>query len=202
MALFNGASENSPNEWYTPTRYINAAREVMGTIHLDPASCKLANTIVQAETFYTKEENGLLQPWKGNIWLNPPFGKDYSISHDGRGRIGRWVEKLVREYQQGNVTQAILLAPTTIEASWFQWMWEYHICFVNHEVRFYSPSGKRKFHLFGTVFVYFGPEYELFIELFKRFGSVVTPSGVQRMPLSFAQSSFFSREEEVDSSLE
>src|SRR6266496_6027731 len=62
------------NEWFTPARFTKAASEVMNGIDLDPASCKEANLIVRAKKFYSKEDNGLIQPWYGNVWLNPPFG--------------------------------------------------------------------------------------------------------------------------------
>ena len=47
-------------EWYTPSRYIESARRVMGSIDLDPASCEKANRTVKAGTYYTVEDNGLL----------------------------------------------------------------------------------------------------------------------------------------------
>ena len=50
-------------EWYTPAKYLHAAREVMGAIDLDPASSTLANTVIQAETYYDEETNGLDKPW-------------------------------------------------------------------------------------------------------------------------------------------
>jgi len=68
-AVKNGdthVSKNSgENEWYTPVQFIDAARLVMGSIDLDPASSERANETVQATTFYTKEDDGLSKTWCG-----------------------------------------------------------------------------------------------------------------------------------------
>lgn len=66
------AFNSGNNEWYTPKEIIDAAREVMGEIDLDPASSELANKTVRAEKFYTINSDGLTKEWHGRIWLNPP----------------------------------------------------------------------------------------------------------------------------------
>jgi hypothetical protein len=58
--------KESHNEWYTPSRYVDAGRRVLGAIDLDPASCARANETVKASIYWTKADDGLKQPW--NIW--------------------------------------------------------------------------------------------------------------------------------------
>jgi hypothetical protein len=61
----------------TPQNYLDAAREVLGGIELDPASCAQANEMVRAARFYTQRDNSLRRgcDWTSRTaWLNPPGG--------------------------------------------------------------------------------------------------------------------------------
>src|SRR5450432_2540331 len=101
-SLFDTAPAGTPtksNEWYTPAKYIEAARAVMGSIDLDPASCKIANRTVKATRYCSKEENGLSKEWTGNIWLNPPYGRTNSESGGNQGLTPLFCRKLLREYR-------------------------------------------------------------------------------------------------------
>jgi ParB family chromosome partitioning protein len=107
------------NEYYTPSQYIESARIVMGSIDLDPASCEFANETVMANEFYTKEDNGLVQQWHGNVWLNPPYGK--SIDQNGKKKSNAmlWSQKLIREHNENGI-QAILLVNAVTACKWFK----------------------------------------------------------------------------------
>jgi len=83
--------QSDQNDWRTPRKYLDAARDVMGAIDLDPATSKEANETVEAALFYTEDDDGLQQPWKGRVWLNPPYG--------GNARL--FIERLTREYEVG-----------------------------------------------------------------------------------------------------
>jgi hypothetical protein len=81
-----GTAGTGEFERYTPAKYIEIARTVMGTIDVDPASCEMAQKIVKATTFFTVKDDGLNKEWIGNIWLNPPY-------HRGLGP--KFIDKLV-----------------------------------------------------------------------------------------------------------
>jgi hypothetical protein len=87
------------HERYTPAKYLEPAREVLGGIDLDPASCEEANKTVGATTFFDKTRDGLLQEWWGRVWLNPPYGD----------LAGAFIDKLSEERAAGRVTAAICL---------------------------------------------------------------------------------------------
>jgi hypothetical protein len=163
------------NEWYTPARYVDVAREVMGGIDLDPASSQLANQIVRAMKHYSKEDNGLTQEWCGRIWLNPPYSSDKGTTGREGSRQGLakpFIFRLIDEYNKGNVTQAILLITTDTDASWFKPLWNYPICFADHKVMFHRPGRSNEGQFFGTSFVYLGPNESKFIEIFSQFGRI------------------------------
>ena len=61
-------------EHYTPAGIVEAARATLGGFDLDPASCEIANRTVRASKYYTKEQNGFIQPWHGKVFLNSPGG--------------------------------------------------------------------------------------------------------------------------------
>ena len=156
-------------EWYTPAKYVNAARSVMGRIDLDPASTALANTVVQASTFYDEEANGLDYPWPGRVWLNPPYCRTNHISNQEI-----WSCRLIAQYEAGITTEAILLTNASTEGGWFQRLWDYPICFARDRVFFNRPGRLRPAKMqFGTCFVYLGPDVPIFIDVFRAFGRVV-----------------------------
>jgi DNA N-6-adenine-methyltransferase (Dam) len=172
------------NEWYTPAKYIEAAREVMGTIDLDPASCAMANETVRASRYYSREENGLERPWYGNVWLNPPYAQDNSQPNGKKSGIRKWVENLIEQFNDGDINQAIALLTTQTNTTWFELLWGYPICFTRKNIRFYTPFGrnasrnpdkatwKTDAHTFGTIFVYLGPNEQHFINIFSQFGTI------------------------------
>jgi DNA N-6-adenine-methyltransferase (Dam) len=160
------------NEWYTPSKYVEAAREVMGTIDLDPASCALANETVRATRYYTQEDDGLTKEWHGNVWLNPPFNRLHQ-SEVGRSSIIQfWIQHLLKEYQHKRVRQAILLFPLRLETQWFQLLWPFPHCFPKGRIIFDQPQGRKESPPFGSGFSYLGPHEERFTRVFSHFGTI------------------------------
>ena len=149
------------NEWYTPSEYIEAARECMGSIDTDPASNDIAQKVVQAETYYTIETNGLEREWNGNVWMNPPYSSDL---------IYQFIEKLKTE--RGNYNQAIVLVNNATETKWFYELVSLSscVCFPKARIKFYMPDGKTGAPLQGQAILYIGENKEKFEECFKGFG--------------------------------
>lgn len=175
------------NEWYTPSIYVEAARSVMGSIDIDPASCKEANEVVKATTFYSIEANGLLQSLHGNVWCNPPYG-----TTNGKSNTATWIRKVLRAYEHGDIEQAILLTNSNTDTRWFHQLFAYPVCFTEGRINFLSPvhhtdsafSRETSGHTHGSAFTYLGKNVPHFIEVFSQFGTVVQRvSAVKPKPL-------------------
>lgn len=151
------------NEWYTPAEYIEAAREVMGSIDLDPASNDFANQTVKAGTYYTAETNGLDKEWFGNIWMNPPYST---------ALIKQFAEKLA----QSDFEQAIILVNNATETGWFLQMIKKAsaIVFPTGRIRFEKTDRTGNSPLQGQAFIYCGNNREKFFDVFGKYGWCAT----------------------------
>ncbi len=157
-------------EWYTPAAYVDAAREVMGGIDLDPASSAIANQVVKASAYYAADNDGMAVEWHGRVWLNPPYG-----SEDGEAESNqaRWSRRLIDEYRSGRVTEAVLLVNATPSNAWWAPLWDFPICFTNRRIRFFLPSGEQaKQPTHSNALVYLGPNVDEFDRVFTRLGVV------------------------------
>ena len=88
------------NEWYTPVPYVVSVLSVLGSIDLDPASCDEAQRVIKAGKYYTAEDDGLVQPWHCNLYLNPPYSMPL---------VEQFTGKAVDQYVAGNIEAAIIL---------------------------------------------------------------------------------------------
>ena len=70
------------NDFVSPPDLVAVTTSFLGgEIFLDPASSDIANTVVQASRFFSWQNNGAVQDWKGkNIYLYPP--KDIALKQD------------------------------------------------------------------------------------------------------------------------
>ena len=161
-------SHNSGNnEWYTPPEYIEAAREVMGGIDLDPASSEIANGTVGAARFYTEEDDGLCHLWGGRVWLNPPYASNL---------IGSFTEKLAFHVRQGDVTEACVLVNNATETGWFNAILNVAscVCFIRSRVKFVDADGNPTgAPLQGQALLYIGDKVESFAQACADFGTVL-----------------------------
>lgn len=160
-------TSSKSNEWYTPPWLIELARECMGSIDLDPASCATAQKWIQADIWYGEGVNGLIHPWNGNIWLNPPYGRTVNQSN-----AGIWATKLEQEYNMDRVQQAILLVNSAHGYEWYESLWrKYPVICLRDRVRFVNIEGKiggqsKK----AQTLVYFGRRIVRFERIFKHLG--------------------------------
>ncbi|PSW53048.1 hypothetical protein [Photobacterium leiognathi] len=180
-------------EWYTPDLWVNAAREVMGSIELDPASSFTANLTVLADRYFDQQTDGLAQPWIANtLWMNHPFHRGEAPCPSDRSKCKKkscvsrgyhidkaipsnmdWVNKLISEYQAGNVREAICISFASTSEGWFRKLLKYPQCFPDGRVQYHKPDGSLVNNVTkGSCITYLGPNYLTFADVFKRFGTV------------------------------
>lgn len=91
------------DERFTPRWVFDALGE---TFDLDPAHPLDAATHVPTAKYYTRDDDGLAQPWHGFVWCNPPYSNstpwaERFIEHGNGIWLGlvanaRWTQQMLR----------------------------------------------------------------------------------------------------------
>jgi phage N-6-adenine-methyltransferase len=128
----------------------------------DIDACAISDN-AKCSNYFTPEQDGLSQSWVGTVWMNPPYES---------GLIGKFCDKLVAEYQSGNVTGAIVLVNNATETGWFKTLISeaVAVCFPHGRVRFLDPMGNLGAPLQGQAVLYFGDNQDVFNNTFAELG--------------------------------
>lgn len=136
-------TSSKTDEWYTPRGFLEPLIEAVGGFDLDPAS-GAEESATAAESF-TKEEDGLDQPWFGKVWCNPPYSD-----------IAGWSAKFARESYRQDVDLIVALVKDDTSTDW----WHENIvgaarylCFVDHRLKF---GGSENSATFGSHVAVYG----------------------------------------------
>jgi len=90
-------------EWETPIAFFNKYDAIYG-FNLDVCA---THDNAKCINYYTKNQDGLSQPWDGKCWMNPPYGRE----------IAKWVKKAYDESQKGALV--VCLLPARTDTRWF-----------------------------------------------------------------------------------
>lgn len=122
---FGDKVSNDPtktNRWLTPNWIV----ESLGIFDLDP--CGAPNHFLARQTYLLENnQNGLILPWNGRVWLNPPYGNEM-----------RPFLKKMSEHQNGI---AFIFARTETN-NFFDYVWNsaHSILFLKGRVKFMNEN--------------------------------------------------------------
>jgi len=123
--------EDPKDEWLSPPKIF----QPLGTFDLDPCS-PVNRPWDTALKHYTIEDNGLIQPWFGRVWGNPPYSD---------------IEPWMRLYAEHGNCIALTFART--ETAWFEkWVWGKadSLFFIYGRLTFYELPKITTGSLFGA----------------------------------------------------
>ena len=121
--MTSGLFSSRTDEWETPK---DLFQKLDDEFRFDLDVCATPEN-AKCKRFFTKEQDGLKQEWKGTCWMNPPYGRQISL----------WVKKAL-DSARGGATVVCLL-PSRTDTQWW------HSYVIAHAVEVRFIKGRLKF---------------------------------------------------------
>ena len=135
-------TQGATDTWLTPPGIIHA----LGPFDLDPCAAPSPRPWPTATRHIELPEDGLTSPWRGRVWLNPPYGT----------QTGLWLQRL-----STHGTGTALVFARTETDHWHRWVWPHAIAvlFVRGRIDFYRQDGSRLGNAGApSALIAYGPE--------------------------------------------
>ena len=124
-------------EWETPLPFFKALDE---QYHFTLDVCATEEN-AKCDTYYTPEQNGLMQAWEGRCWMNPPYGRS----------ISAWVKKAYESAAKGALV--VCLLPARTDTSWWHdYCMKGKITFIRGRLKFGKSKNSAPFPSVVVVF--------------------------------------------------
>lgn len=129
---------SATDQWATPQDFFDKWDAVYGfetDVCALPGNAKCAN-------YFSPEQDGLAQEWKGVCWMNPPYGR----------QIKAWVRKAYEAAKSGGASVVCLLPSRTDTSWWHDYCAKGEIHFVRGRLYFGAGTGRAPFPSAVVVF--------------------------------------------------
>ena len=132
-------------EWATPQPLFDAL-DAEFSFTLDPC-CTIENA--KCETFFTKEDDGLVQDWGTHaVFMNPPYGRE----------IGAWMEKAYLSSLAGATVVALIPARTDTRM-WHRFAMKGEIRLIRGRLKFGNAKNSAPFP--SAVIIFRPPNFKI-----------------------------------------
>lgn len=96
-----GNTTNNSDDFLTPPAIVQS----LGVFDLDPCVSRYQEQMLATKNYRWPEQDGLILPWEGRVWCNPPYD---------RQSIPKWAKRFALH------ANGIMLVPARVHTRWFQ----------------------------------------------------------------------------------
>lgn len=152
-----GTKNGGTDVHLTPPAIIESLLELWGGIDTDPCCNNKENPNVPARHLYDINDNGLVQEWEGNVFVNPPYSDQIP-----------WAAKLISRLGH-ETTSGVYLTKTDNRTKWFKVLMDScdAFCLIEGYLRFGSAESSAPF---PSILFYFGGNPSSFRQIFAKHG--------------------------------
>ena len=95
----------------------------------------------KCKKYFTPEQDGLRQKWRGKCWMNPPYGRE----------IGHWMKKAYESSLEGALV--VCLVPSRTDTKWWhEYAMKGEIRFIKGRLKFGDAKNSAPFPSAVVVF--------------------------------------------------